>query len=119
MKTKTKAILVALMVAVACLVGAPAATAGDGSGRICNSSSSVQNALASLDYLGRWGHYGVPPGSCRGGVGADMDAVFVPGGRVTTVSFSGFGVTTFNRCGRSGFWTKVSDFGAHTVIKYC
>lgn len=101
------------------VVSAPAASAGDGYGRICNSSASVQYATSSLDYLGRWGHYGIPPGQCRGGSGADMDAVFVPGGRVSQVTINGQSFMQYNQCGRGGFWLKVWDLGGTIRINRC
>lgn len=113
----------ALVLAIVAILGlgviaAPPASAGNGCGWVRVYSSSVQGTQVSLDYLGRSGNSWLGAGQIRGGCGYDIDAVYVPGNRLSTVDHSAGYSQTFNRRGLGGFWLKVNDLGAHIWIRY-
>jgi hypothetical protein len=63
-----------------------------------------------------YGYQSIPPGWRIGGWGNDIDAVWIPGGRRTQVSYNGGPTITYDRRGLGGFCLKVNDLGAWVGI---
>lgn len=110
---------VAALLSVVLVLGVvPPAHAGNGNGWVEVRRSSVSCTTSSTDYLYRWGYHSVCPGQRKGGVGWDMDSVWIPGNRYVQITHNWGGTFMYNTRGRAGFYVKVTDSGAYLTISY-